>query len=121
TNIEYLFGMLRHSYHYVPRTDKSWSGQGYGWSDDPETFTFLLDRAAMDNHPVVRATAVIYAASLMPKDAMLDSFLEARQKEEPDKSLRKYISDLAHFIKHLAAREPESMNKGTAIKREDII
>jgi len=72
----------------------------------------LLDRAAtINNDPLVRATAIIYATSLGLKDERLDLFLEVRQKIEPDKSLRDYIRDLADFTKHLALKL-KSMNKG---------
>jgi hypothetical protein len=85
-----------------------WRFQEYRFLGDSETVPFLLDRATVDGDRTVRATAITYAALLAPKDSRLDSFLEARQKEESDKSLRGYISELADFVKKPATREPKN-------------
>jgi hypothetical protein len=111
SDIEKLFDSLYYltGIYDWPHAERIWLANRNGWLDNSETFAFLLDCAAMGNHPAVRATAITYAASLLPKDASFNSFLEARQKVEPNKSLCNYIKALADFTACLAAREPKSM------------
>jgi hypothetical protein len=107
SKVEKLFASLDHSTpsYYMPEVKRIWLANRYGWINNSEIFAFLLDRAAMDSDSVVRATAIAYAASLLPKDASFDSFLEVRQKVEPNKSLCNYVKALADFRTTLAAKQ----------------